>query len=468
MVYGVISLLATAIILFFAVIGIKETLNKHPDLHGMLFIRDFFKYLALFIAVLITCFGLSGILTYLLNYQQDIFNSKLDLARWMSFAVIGVPLVAIIYRWIKREFYRNPNTKDSPVWQIYLLLATAASLMLWFVPLQNALQTFAGAPYSPRSVSSTAIAFFVWAIHINLLRGYTSVITNIHFFFGSFVGFAGTAISLISFLDSGISTLMGLEIGKYQLAEAIILLITSLPLGLYYFGEFSTRSSQLEIRVFSTLGGLVATILFATVAATTALKIVLVWYFGDTDQVFERHFTDLPGALGAVIVLTGFHFVFRTLAEGFTRDQLIRLYQHLISGGTLIAGSFGLGIVIVGLIANQNRANTIIVGLSVIATTLINWFYHWRICQAAVRENRAMESQQPIRRFYLYFFIGAPLIIGIGSLVWLTFNGFKALLIGNQELWQSRYPIAALIVTLSLAIYHFNVLMREQLSSRNG
>lgn len=462
MVFGVVSLLATAVLFYFAVIGIRETLKKHPGLHGMLFVRDFFKYLALFIAVLISCFGISGILTYLLNYQQDLFNSKLDLARWMSFSVIGIPLAILVYRWIRQEFARNPQSKESPVWHLYLLLATGASLMLWFLPLQNALRTFAGAPVSPRAVSSTIVAFFVWAIHINMLRGYKSIITNAQFFFGSFVGFTGVAVSLISFLDAGISTLMNLDIGKYQIAEAIILLITALPLSLFYFGEFGSRARIIELRIFSTIGGLIATILFVSVAATVSLTTVLVWYFGETKQVYERYFSDLPGALGAVVVLTLYHFIFRSLAEGFERDQLTRFYQYLISGGTLIAGSVGFGAVLVGLLANEERMNTILFGLSLMAITATNWLYHWRLCQRAWANDRAVESVTPARRFYIYFFVGAPLIFGIGSLVWLTFNGFKALLLSNQELWQSRYPLAGLITASLLAGYHYSILRRER------
>lgn len=462
MVFGVISLLATLVLIYFAVIGIRETVRKHPGLHGMLFIRDFFKYLALLIVVLITCFGLSGILTYVLNYQQDVFNSKLDLARWMSFAVIGLPLTIVISRWINRDFAKNPEAKTSPVWHIYLLIATGASLLLWFIPIQNALRTFAGAPYSPRAVASTFIAFFVWVVHTNLLRGYTSIITNTQFFFGSFVGFSGVAISLISFLDSGISTLMNLDIGKYQIAEAIILLITALPLGLFYFGEFASRASGFEMRIFTTFGGLITTILFVSVAATVTLNLALVWYFGETEQVYERFFGDLPGASGAVIVLTIFHFIFRTLTEGFERDELTRAYQYLIAGGTLIAGSVGFGTVIVGLLANEDRVNTILLGVSLMAVTCTNWLYHWRLCQGALVDDRLLESKAPARRFYLYFFVGAPLIFGLGSLVWLTFNGFKALLIGNQELWQSRFPISALITTTLIALYHSVLLRRER------
>lgn len=465
MIAGIVPLLFTAVLIYFAVIGIKETINKHPGLHGMLFIRDFFKYLALFISVLITCFGLSGILTYLLNYQQDIFTSKLDLARWMSFSVIGIPIVLLISRWINREFKRNSQSQESFVWHLYLFLATGVSLLLWFLPLQNSLRTFAGAPYSPRALSSTLIAFLVWVVHINLTRGLSSKIMTAQFFFGTFVGFTGVAISLISFLDSGISTVMNLNIGKYQVAEAIILLITALPLALFYFGDLGSRASSFELRFYSTAGGLVPTILFVSVAASVALNLALTWYLGETDQIYERYFNDLPGTIGAVVVLTAFHFVFRSLTEGFARDQLIRIYQYLVSGGTLIATSFGFGTVLVGLLADQDRVNTLITGLSILVITAPNWFYHWRLCQSAARGDQSRKSEEPARRFYIYFFIGAPVIVGIGSLVWLTFNGFKALLVGNQELWQSRYPISSLIATVILAIYHYKVLQKERAPS---
>ncbi len=464
MIFGVISLLLTGILIYFAVIGIKVTVERHPDLHGMLFIRDFFKYLALFIAVLIVCFGVSGILTYLLNFDDSYFTSKLDLARWLSFVLIGVPLTLLITFWVRKEFRRDIQAKSSPVWHIYLSLAASSSLLLWFLPLQSALRSFAGTPYSPRAVSSASIAFIIWLIHINILRGYNSIITNLHFLFGSFAGFTGVALSLISFLDSGISTLMNLDYGKFQIAEAIILLITALPLSLYYFGEFGSRASVLEMRIFSTFGGLVSTVLFVSVAATFSLNTLLVWYLGEARQVYERFFSDFPAQLGAILVLTIFHFIFRSLTEGHKRDALIRFYQYLISAGTLIAGSIGFGSVIVGLLADVNRLNTLLFGVSLMLITCSNWLYHWRLCQAADYQERRLEFESPIRRFYLYFFIGAPIIFGIGSLVWLTFNGFKWLLLGNQALWQSRYPLAALATTILLSSYHLVVLRQDRAS----
>jgi hypothetical protein len=257
---------------------------------------------------------------------------------------------------------------------------------------------------------------------------------------------------------------MNLDFGKYQVAEAIILLITAFPLALYYFGEFGSRASVLEMRIFSTFGGLVSTILFVSVAATLSLNTLLVWYFGDTELGYERFFSDVPAQLGAILVLTIFHFIFRSLTEGYKRDALIRIYQYLISGATLIAGSIGFGAVMVALLADVNRLNTLLFGVSLMTITCSNWLYHWRLCQAADHQERELEGESPIRRFYLYFFIGAPIIFGIGSLVWLTFNGFKWLLLGNQALWQSRYPLAALATTILLSSYHLVVLRQDRAS----
>jgi hypothetical protein len=150
------------------------------------------------------------------------------------------------------------------------------------------------------------------------------------------------------------------------------------------------------------------------------------------------------------------------LAEGYSRDQLIRFYQYFVSGGTLIAGSVGFGALIVGALAASERLNTALFGLSLMVITGTNWIYHWRLCQGANRQEQGAEFGSAIRRFYLYFFVGAPLIFSIGSLVWLSYNGFKALLLSNQSLWQSRYPIAGIITSVILASYHLATLRKDR------
>ena len=463
MVYGAISLLVIAVIISFAVIGVRQTLREHPGLHGMLFVRDFFKYFSLFASVLISCLGISGILMSLLDYQQGLFISKLDLARWMSFSVIGTPLVILIYRSVIREFERDAKGRNSPVWHVYLLLTTVVSLLLWFLPLQNALRAFSGSPISSRAISSSLVSFFVWVIHINLLRGYKTLVTNFQFFVGTFIGFTGVAMSLISFVDSGISTLIGLGVGKFQISEAIILFITATPLSIFYFGEVVSRASLLEIRIFNTFGGMFISIILVSIAAIFTLNRILLWFFGETRQTYNSFFSDLPSAIGVVVTLGLYHLIFRGMAYGFKRDQLTRIYQYLVSATTLAAGSFGFGALVVGLLGAQERMDSIILGASVILVTCPNWLYHWRFCQASLTEDYELGSTTAPRRFYLYFFIGVPSIVGIGSLVWLTYNLFKALLVGNQQLWQSRYPISALITALTLSLYHFYILRRERI-----
>ena len=89
-------LLLQAVILYFAFIGIRNTVESHRGGHGLTMIRDLFKYTALLIAVIITCFGLAGLLTQLIDNTSSSLRDKLDAARWLSFVVVGIPIIAVI------------------------------------------------------------------------------------------------------------------------------------------------------------------------------------------------------------------------------------------------------------------------------------------------------------------------------------------------------------------------------------
>ena len=60
MFFAIPMLLLQAVILYFAFIGIRNTVESHRGGHGLTMIRDLFKFTALLIAVIITCFGLAG------------------------------------------------------------------------------------------------------------------------------------------------------------------------------------------------------------------------------------------------------------------------------------------------------------------------------------------------------------------------------------------------------------------------
>ena len=109
MIFGIISIVLEVAIIFFAVLGIRGTIARYRHTHGMAILRDLLKYLILLIAVLITCFGLSGLLGQLMDSQNVNYFGKLDAARWLAFIVVGIPVIFVMTRWIRRDFQESPQ-----------------------------------------------------------------------------------------------------------------------------------------------------------------------------------------------------------------------------------------------------------------------------------------------------------------------------------------------------------------------
>ena len=462
MLIGISMLILQGLILYFAFIGLRYTLSKQQNSQGTIFIRDILKYAALILAVFITCIGLAGILGKVLESGSGTYSSRIDLARWMSFSVIGIPVIAIIARWVKRDFAQHPEAKLRPAWQIYLFAGSTSSLLLWFIPLQSYLKIFAGAEYRPRALSQAIIAFLVWLIHMVIIRGINSLPVNAHRFIGWFSGATSIVVGAVTLLDHGIKTVVDFDREAYQIAEGSISLAVGAIAFAIYWGLFNCHTQRQENRIYRTFGGIAIPSLFLSIAAIFVVNSFLTWNFGRTPLQRNEYFREVPQQVSVVLVLSLVVIYFRITTRGFYRDEIARLYHYLIGGIALTAASVGIANIVIGALAWFDRANTIIFGGSLALITLPQWLYLWRQSQRALTIDFASESGSPIRRTYLYIFVGVPALVAMVSTVWLTFNLFKAILVGNQELWQSRVPIGALGVALLLAGYHSIVLRRER------
>jgi len=100
---------------YFALVGIKATIDKHQNSQGLEFLRDILKYAALFLSLFFLSFGLAGLLTEAIDPNQIAYTNKEDIARWLSFVVVGIPVVAILYWWIKRDFAKEPKASSEPL-----------------------------------------------------------------------------------------------------------------------------------------------------------------------------------------------------------------------------------------------------------------------------------------------------------------------------------------------------------------
>ncbi|MFM7860914.1 MAG: DUF5671 domain-containing protein [Candidatus Nanopelagicaceae bacterium] len=322
MAFGILSIVFTLAVLYFAIIGVQATVVKYRQEHAIEVIRDLLKYLILFVAVVLTCLGLAGLLGLALDPKNVDYGGKVDAARWLAFLVVGIPVVAVISNWIRNSFRKEPDERNSPAWQIYLFAATTSSLLIWFVPLVDALKWFSDQDYRPRQIAQAIIAFAVWVIHLNLIKAHTSIISNAHRFAGLSTGMISAAVASISAIAFGISKWMDIATGKYEFQEAVILFVVAAPLVLFYWGSLNEKGSGAEIRIYRTFVGKAVPTFFWAIAAIFALGSTLNWFFGEHINDAPRYFTEVPQQLATVIVLAPMTLFFRRLVSNYERDDI--------------------------------------------------------------------------------------------------------------------------------------------------
>ena len=456
MIFGLLFMALFAALLFFAAIGIKVTVEKHQDSHALDFVRDILKYIALFLAVFFTSFGLSGLLAQAIDPNDVVYFSKEDTARWLSFVVVGIPVVVAISRWVKRSFTKNLEESFQPAWQLYLLFATTFSFAIWFLFLTGSLTVLAGEQYNPKGIASGLIAFIFWLIHLKLISLHRSLLINLHRFIGWFAGITGGVVAAISLLDVAISKVGGIDTGRFQVQEAIITLAISAPTAIFYWQNFESNATPLEARVYRTFAGQAIPALFATIAATFTVNTVITWATGG-----DAYWHDVPSTTATALLLAVVIAYFKKLVAGYERDDITRVFQYLISGMAMFGIAIATGALVAGLLDTTDNNDAIIFGVSLLITTLPTWFITWRKCQFALAIEFEAEHHAPVRRFYLYAMIGVPTIVAIGASVFVVFTFFKALLIGGLDRIQLSTPLGILISTALVALYHLRIQRKE-------
>ena len=465
MAFGILSIVLSLAVIYFAAIGVQATVTKYREFRAIELVRDFLKYALLFTSVLLTCLGLSGLLGLWLDIDNVDYYGKLDAARWSAFLVVGIPVIAVIVRWIRRDFRRDLQASESPAWQIYLFAAATSSLVIWFVPLNVTLRWFAGEAYRPRELAQAIVAFAVWIVHVFLIRKHSSVISNMHRFAGLASGITASAVGSIGAIGYGISKWMNVATGKYELQNNLILLIIGAPVALYYWSNLDYHGSTLEVRIYRTFAGKVIPTVFAAFAATFALGSTLNWYFGEHINDAPRYFTHVPQQIATVIVLVPLVLYFRYLVSEFSehgRDDITRIFQYLVSGAALIGASVAGGWFIAGLLEFNSFVNTSISGFSGLMVALPIWRFEWRHCEHAIHYEFESEHNSPIRRFFLYLMIAAPTIASFASAVSLSYIFFKGLFVGGFEWIDIKAAFGALVSAALVAIYQYRVFKSEQ------
>jgi hypothetical protein len=483
----IIRLLIPVILIALIVVGIRKLAvgGGRDALQGHS-VRRFFQYLLLYGLAIIAALGLSGLLGRLLGRTTLLAADQTDLARSVSFVVIGIPLYIVVAIWTRRKLIADPSEVKSFGWGSYITFATLTSLIMAMFALHDIFSWTVGI----HSYSGPSIArFFVWggiwithwriSVHLSAQES-----SQVHHLMGSLIGLVTVGVGLSNLLAGIIEKALNLGANVLFLASAdpikksAITLAIGIPVWCVYWVKTSAKSKReplwlAYVLLFGVGGGLVIAISFAS----TVLYSILVWFVGEPKSPEASiHFQNVPSASAVAcvgIIVWWYHHA--VLDNEATRNEVRRVYEYLMAAIALMAAAAGVTMVLVALVETFTRV-AVMIGPSgarnslVAAATLLLvgtpvWWIFWRNIQGATQEFPTQELASPTRRIYLFLLFGfggltAVIVLLIG--VFFLFDDIFKGNFGVDTFHRMRFCIGTLITTGAVAGYHWMIYRGER------
>jgi hypothetical protein len=466
-------------------------------------IRRLFQYLLLFGLLVISVTGVSGLIGRLFDTNQIILESRTELARNLTFVIIGIPLYYLVWRWTRKTLSENPTERKSVAWNSYLTVTSITSVGVIMTSAYDILNWVIG----NERLNGFNLARFltwglVWIFHWQLIKATSSSEnTRVHFIIGSLVGLTTLAFGLGGLISS--IARLAIETDQKSLLiksanpsiQAINLILIGLPVWyLYWLRNTLQATRELIWYSYVLLIGVAGGFLTLVISSSIFIYDTLVWTIGDPQkELASEHFDSSAGALGSAVVglaIWWYHANVvnspivltanrKTTPESATpefrksRDEVRRVYEYIISGISLIAAAAGLMMIIVAviesitpgeLISTTSSTNTLMVAFTLIIVGAPIWYYFWsRIESHLVIDGEEVTS--PTRRIFLLMLFGVSAVAAVISILSGVFIFLDDLLnsqLGNETLREIRFAIAILASNAAIGWYHWSIYRQER------
>lgn len=441
-------------------------------------VRRFFQYLVLYGLLVMVAIGLSGLLARLFSGAEVARFDQAQLARSLTFVLIGGPLYAGVALWVRRQLAQDPAEVRSLGWALYATVGSITALVTAMVALHSVLSWIVDREeYDGRAVASLLVWGVVWAAHWLIDRRISPARrSQVHQLAGSLIGLGVSAGGLIGLLGAALEALFGtggdvLLPGDPGLLGSAVTLVVGAPVWLVYWlttwvGAERTPLWLAYVFLFGVGGGLVG----ALSAAGTSLFDLLVWVLGDpsTDDL-SRHFSDVPSLVAAVVVGLLVWWYHRSLLAEATgaRSEVRRIYEYLVAGIGLLAASIGLATLLVAfleaisgtedLLVEASAVNTLLGAVTALVIGGPVWWIFWRRIQGA---DPAEERASPTRRVYLFVLFGVGGVAAVIALIVAVFIFVEDVLegtLGAETVRSTRFTVGILAATGAVATYHWAI-----------
>lgn len=484
MIFGFLVPLLFSVIL--VVVARKLFTRDSHEAPNSFSIRRLFQYALLFGLLSVSAVGVAGLIGRLFDLGHVIAENKTDLARDITFSIVGIPLYLLVGRWTKRTLSEDPSERRSIAWNLYLSIVSLTALittmtaaygiLLWAITDQD---------FRGQQLSRLLVWGLVWMVHWQLIeRTSREEESRAHFIIGSLIGLGTTSVGFGNLISSVAQLLMGSD-EKSVLIEssnptlrAISLVIVGLPVWYQYWLRIAHNLNRELIWFSYVLLVGVAGGFIAFVASTSVIFYdVLVWFFGDTSSdIASQHFNDSISALGSGLVglaVWWYHAGIVKDAKESERSEVRRVYEYIISGISLIAAAAGLMMILVAIfesltpgeiVSTTSSTNTLLVALTLILVGAPVWWFFWNRIERHVAVD-GHEQSSPTRRIFLLMLFGVSSVAAVISVLTGVFLFLDDLLnsqLGSETVRQMRYALSILIANAAIGWYHWSIYRHER------
>jgi hypothetical protein len=477
--------IALVIILIWGVRRIRSG-DAHEALQGHS-IRRFFQYLIMYGLVVISSLGLSGLLGRVLERSTLVLADKTDLARNLSFVVVGIPLYIVLAFWTRRRFEEDPSEAKSFGRSFYVTITSVTSLAVGMFALHDMiLWATRVSDFRAQALARLIVWGSVWAMHWWIYLRVTPVRgSRIHHAIGSLIGLGTVVVGLDQLISGVVNKLwnFGDQViffshGDPMLRGAVTLIVGAPVWFLYWIRNYSKASQDPLWLGYVLLVGVGGGLVMSIVSASTVLYSALVWILGNPgSSSASEYFRNVPDATAAFCVgfiAWWYHHAFLEEDRKGTRTEVQRIYEYLMAGIGLFAAAGGLAMILVALveaftssavISGSGAANALLAATTLLIVGSPVWWIFWQRIQKAIAKYSGEERVSPTRRIYLFVLFGLGGIAAVVTLLIGVFFIFDDIFKGNfglETIRRIRFALSILITTGAIAGYHWLVYRNER------
>ena len=449
-------------------------------------IRRLFQYALLFGLLSVSATGVAGLIGRLFDIGHVIAESRTDLARDITFSIVGIPLYLFVGRWTKRTLADDPSERRSVAWNLYLSVVSLTALITSMTAAYGILMwALAEENFRGQQLSRLLVWGLVWMVHWQLIQSTSrEEESRAHYILGSLIGLGTISVGFGTLISSVAQLLVATD-EKSILIEssnptmrAISLVIVGLPVWYQYWLQVAHNLKR-ELIWFSyvLLVGVAGGFIAFVASSSVVLYDTLVWFFGDTaSTIASQHFNDSISAVGSGLVglvVWWYHADIVKDVQNSERSEVRKVYEYIISGISLIAAAAGLMMILVAIfesitpgevVSTRSSTNTLLVAITLIVIGAPVWWFFWNRIESHVAID-GHEQSSPTRRIFLLMLFGVASVAAVISVltgVFLFLDDVLNSQLGTETVRQMRYALSILIANAAIGWYHWSIYRHER------